>query len=211
MEMPENLSGLAAARGPETSAPPTVGGQGGPQQKGQPASAQEQEIYNEFVTGALNYLHEPKRVDGTLKALQTQDPGTGVANVAAAVITKAASDMQRDGKPLPFEVIIHGASEIFDNVAEIAKEAGLVDFDQDQKAAARAYVTTFDTMRVQLQQMGLIDKTGAQAMLSEIQQADKGAAPGQAQPGGPPMAARPAGGPAGAPAMAAGAPAPMGG
>ena len=209
-DLPTNMSGLGAgmagAPGASTavSRGPMPAGPAMP--KGQPASAEEQQLYDQFVKNAISLMMGDGRGRKAVDAMNTMDPQDGVARVVGPIVAKVAKAAQDGGTPLPFDVILHGTAEIVDNAMELAEAAGIHEFSKDGDAQGGAYVRALDAARVEMQNRGLIDQEQAKAMFAEVQQVDQAGAPGMAGPaaGAPPASPGGAGGSRPAPAAGGG-------
>jgi len=174
MEIPGNLSGLQGAQaGPQTAPGALLSDSPPPPEGPATASPEEQALYETFVGNAAKVLFNKKALAKTVDALKTEDPMEGVARVTAMVVVRVAQEAARQGKPLPMDVLMHGAQEIFGEVVSLAEEAGVHEFSKDPDMVQGAMVRAFDEMRTGLSDAGLIDQQQMQADLQELQAADQ--------------------------------------
>jgi hypothetical protein len=217
--LPDNMSGMAApAAGGATSN--AAFGATNPPAQGEDAGEAEQGVYNQFVSSGILALNDKAASAKIIRSLDTEDPREGVALVSAAIISRVIQAAKKSGAEIPPDVILHGTSEIVENVIERSEDAGVHPFSTDEKMVQGAMIRAFDEVRVALQGMGIVTKEGSAAAMDEIRAgqgqisgadmgADQGAeggglfsGPGAAAPAAP--AAPPA--PGGAPMLDAGAP-----
>jgi hypothetical protein len=194
MQMPDSLSGMPQRTAKaETAVQPPAGA--APQDTPN-VTPQEQALYERTVGGALLAIFDGKALQGTVEALKGDDPAQGVAMVTGAAMARVAEAAMRKGQRIPTDVLMHAATEVFENVAEFAAKTGAgAGLMEDPAAQQRALVMAFEEMRASLPP-GAIDEQEAQADFAEVQQADKsGQAPafmqqaaGAAPKAQPPMA-----------------------
>ncbi|MCV0395489.1 MAG: hypothetical protein K5872_22335 [Rhizobiaceae bacterium] len=138
----------------------------------QQASPEEQKAYDTFVGQALNLIYD-KRTLPQLLAMMKEDPIEGLASATAAVVSRIGMAGEEAGEQFSSEVVLHAATEIFEDLANLATEAGIKDFAADPDAMEGAYFRALDEFRVQLQEAGRIDPEKAKQEMASIQEADE--------------------------------------
>ncbi len=177
MQMPDSLSGMPQrpARAETAVQPPP----GAAPEDAPNVTPQEQALYERTVAGGLLAMFDPKAVQATIEALKDADPAQGLAMVTGAAMARVAEAAMRKGQRIPTDVLMHAATEVFENAAEFAAKIGAAPgIMEDQALQQRALVMAFEEMRAALPP-GAIDPAEAQADFAEVKQAD---ASGQAPP-----------------------------
>jgi hypothetical protein len=201
MQLPDNMSGMQPpAPGGATS--DAAFGVTNPADPGVEAEAGEQKIYDQFVSSGVLMLNDKAAASKIITSLDTEDPAEGVALVSAAIVTRVMQAAQKSNSKVPDDVLLHGISEIIENVIERSEDAGVFAFSQDEKKVQGTMIRAFDEVRVALQGMGVVTKEGSAAAMEEIR-ANQGMISGDAggpasgglMPGGMPSEAAPPSGP----------------
>lgn len=144
---------------------------------GQQASPEEQRAYDEFVSRGMLLIYNRKFLPSVLEMLQGNgDPVEGLATAAAQITKRVASSAKGAGKEIPPDVVFHGGTELFEDLASLSKDAGIKDFSTDQDAFEAAYFRALDQYRMSSQQDGSADQQGAQADLAKLQEMDQSGA-----------------------------------
>lgn len=142
---------------------------GGPQQ----ASPEEQELYNQFVAKAMELTYDPKFMPKVVAMLEGEgDPQEGLAKAAALIIARVATSAEKAGIKLTGDVLFHAGTEVFEDLAELSKEAGIKDYSQDPDALEGAYFRTLDQFRVMMQESGRLNPQTAQKEMAMLEQMD---------------------------------------
>lgn len=165
--------------GPEGSVSPPPGAAPAAQPRtltadAQQATPEEQELYEQFVSKAFMLVYDEKFFPTVVEMLRGgDDPIEGLAVAASTVIARvltAAKDAQAD---LPGDVAFHAGKEVFEDLAELSRQAGIHDFSADPDAFEGAYFRTLDRLRQTLEGTGDINKEAAEADLAMLQQMDE--------------------------------------
>lgn len=139
----------------------------------QEASPEEQELYDRFVSKAFLLVYDkaffPKVVD---MLAGEGDPIEGLARVTATVVVRVMKAAKEAGQELGGDVLFHAAKEIFEDLAELSRRAGIKDYSQDPDSLEGAYFRALDAFRMMLEGDGGIDRESAQADLAMLQQMD---------------------------------------
>ncbi|WP_147307874.1 hypothetical protein [Fulvimarina endophytica] len=140
----------------------------------QPASPEEQALYEKFVSKAFLMVYDKKFIPKVLEMLAGgDDPLEGLAVTASMVIARVMKAAKDAGQKLPGDVAFAGAKEIFEDLAELSRRAGIKDYSQDRDALEGAMFRTMDQLRMILEQSGDIDREAAKADLAMLQEMDQ--------------------------------------
>lgn len=143
------------------------------------ASPEEQQQYNQFVGRAMELINgmfdqivEMLRGGGE-EGQSAEDhgangPGKGLAQTTVMVLAKVGSAAEQAGQTLSPDVVFHGGSEIFSQLAEISDKAGISDYANDRDALEAAYYLTIDMATEQMAQSGELDQEGAKAAMQQL-------------------------------------------
>lgn len=155
--------------------PPMPPEEGQPLGEAQQASPEEQEQYNHFVAKAYELIYDRSLLPGILDMLAGEgDPMEGLARASAMVIKRLMDMAEGAGDKLSGDVILHAGTEVFEDLANLAKEAKIFDFSADQDAFEGAYFRMLDQLRNMLQQSGKIDQQAAAKDLQTLMEMDQG-------------------------------------
>lgn len=152
----------------------------------QQASPEEQAQYDQFVGRAMEVIYNKKMFPHVVEMLRGggndgQDkqaagpsgPAQGLANATALIVTrvyKAAADARTNISP---DVLFHGGTEIFQQLAEISDKAKISNYAKDRDALEGAYFVAIDKTTEQLKQSGVIDEAEAKAAMQQLQEMDQ--------------------------------------
>lgn len=143
-------------------------------QAAQQASPEEQALYDQFVGEAFNMIYDKRMLPGVLEMLRGGgDPVGGLATAAAQVTAKVYASAQKAGQQIPPDVLLHAGTEIYEDLAELSKTAGIKDFSKDKDAFESGYFRALDQYRMMEQQNGTADQGAAKRDLDTLQQMDK--------------------------------------
>ena len=157
------------------------------------ASPEEQQQYDQIVSNAMTLIYSREATPAILAMLQGDgDPVEGLARAASTIMMRVIQSGAQAGVPLSGDVVMHAGTEVFEDLAELSKEAGIEDFSQDQEAFEKAYFLALDYARKGLQDAGMLDPATADADLQKLQRMD---ADGQLEPMMMGLAGQDAGGP----------------
>lgn len=143
---------------------------------GQPvqASPEEQAQYNEFVGQALMLIYDEKMFGKIVDLLNgAGDPMDGLARATSLVVGRIMDVAEKAGDKLSGDVILHGAKEIFEDLANLSAKAGIMDYSQDQDAFEGAFFRAVDMLRTLLQQMGKLDEAAVKQDFDKLVQMDQ--------------------------------------
>jgi len=167
---PDQVAGPVADAIPEEGA---AQGPSGISTEPQQASAEEQDLYNRFVSKAFMLIYDEKFLPKAVDMLAGEgDPKEGLARLTSSVVVRIMKAAKESGAELGGDVLFHGAKEIFEDLAELSRVSGVFDYSQDPDALEGAYFRALDHFRMTLQEGGEIDQPAAQADLDMLQKMD---------------------------------------
>ncbi len=146
------------------------------------ASKEEQAQYDEFVTNAMSLMNDEKGLQGLLKAIGGDDnPVEGLANVVASIVMRVEDSADKSGTKISGDVLIHGGAEILEQVADLAEQAGVHEFTEEELESA-TYMA-MDIYRDARQSQGKLDQGAFGQDLKELQAAEADGSLEQQVPG----------------------------
>ncbi len=121
---------------PATLQPSLRGDLSAPAPQEQPnVSAEEQTEYNQVVNNAYNLLYE--NMPALLKSIAGGgDPVTGIAQAVANVMSRLVNSAAQAGKKFSGGVILHAGIEVLEDLADLAKDAGIDDLTDEELESA---------------------------------------------------------------------------
>lgn len=152
---------------------------GAPQQ----ASPEEQAQYEQFVNKAYELIYAQGEANpAILKSLEGNgDPIDGLANTAAMVVLRVEEAAEASGAQLADGVVYNAGIEILEDLASLARTAGIHEFDEKDTEAA--LYRALDVYRAFKEGAGGIDQQKYQAELGQVVEADRQGKLGQIVPG----------------------------
>lgn len=149
----------------------------------QPATPEEQQQYDEFVSQALNLISKPESKalrDKLLTLLKTgDDPVQALASTSYNVFSAVFKSGVQAGRQFDSGVLLAAGEEITQHIAIFAKVRKVGDYSDDDINAA--YLQAVDMFR--MNNKDLLDPQGAQQDLHQIQDADNQGSLDQVAPG----------------------------
>ena len=153
---PQQPHGMPPADGPQK---PTM--EPGPSEGGdvfgeeQMATPEEQDTYNRVVGRAFQLIYDEKMFPKILEQLRGGDnPPLGLAKTAAMVVARIAHAVNESGSDVSPEVAFNAGKEIFEDLAELSKRAGIKDYTQDPDAFEGAFFSALDQYRIIAEKAG---------------------------------------------------------
>lgn len=151
------------------------------------ATPEEQAQYDKFVTDGLSLIYEGGKVREGVLDLLDDDPSDLIAafgqadelspeNFGPAVALGAAAAVvvleivRNEQDPHEGAIILHGGQAILEELADIAREAGIHEFSPEE--VNDALLVGMDLYRAAAERDGLYNPEDAQADAAELQQAD---------------------------------------
>ncbi len=150
---------------------------------------EEQGQYDQFVNNALLLIYDDNAMPALLKRFAAgakTDPVSSLATVAVQIIDRLEGSAASKGAKIDPDVVMHGGLEILEDLANLAKEAQIHEFT-DQELEAATYMA-MDLYRNTKEQKGELDKAAVDQQFNELAQADKEGKLGEVsgEPGGAP-------------------------
>ena len=133
---------------------------------GEPASPEEQEAYDKFVSMALLHMHDEKVAPKLAERMRSGDPVETIGRVGAALGMTLIEKAREAGEEIPGDVILHGGREIIDALVEMAEASGVGPLSEED--AEQAFYVAADEFRDMMQAGGQYDQETAQADAQEI-------------------------------------------
>ena len=124
----------------------------------------------QFVENGLTIIENS--LPQFLKSIEGDgDPVVGLATSVAALVLRLEDSARSKGKEIPPEAIEQGGVDLLEGAAQIATEAGIHDFSEED--LTRAYLLAVDNYRVAKQERGELDQGAAKAQFDVFQQAEQ--------------------------------------
>jgi hypothetical protein len=165
--------GLAPQTEPETE----------PEDGGEAPSPEEQAQYDKFVKNGYKMIYGDKATTETvLDGLSGGgDPVAGLANMTATLVARLVESARRNGVVLSDDVVFAGGMEIFDDLANLQREAGIAELSEEQAEAA--LFQAMDRYREMGMQGGWIDPQRAAEDIKALREAETSGRLDEAMPG----------------------------
>ena len=167
-QMPEQTPEQMPAEG---QMPEQMPAEGQPDMEGN-VSPEEQAEYDQFVDNGLKLIYNEAMTDKILERLQASDnPVEGLANVTFMVIEKLITSGKQNGKEFSGDIKFHGGVEILEDIANLAMEAGLHEFSEEELESAM--YATLDLYGEKEKREGTLDEGAAQQDMAGLIQMDQ--------------------------------------
>ncbi len=179
------MAGLGMAAAPAAPAPVAPQQQGLDQQQmppgemaegGEPASPEEQEMYDEIVARAYLLIFDEKSRkprDSVVKMLSEGEPKAALGQAAATIFFRVEEAAAKAGIKVPGEVKEAAGAEVFSTMAELATKVGTTDFMTDEDAFAGAFYIAANELQNMESSAGMLDEQETSAEFDEIIAADQ--------------------------------------
>lgn len=133
---------------------------------------EEQAQYDQFVANGMQLLYSPQALPRVLQAMQGDgDPVEGLANALVTLVTRLEDSAGKGNAEISGDVKFHGATELLGQMADLAKEAGIHDYSEDEQE--RALYLALDLYRNARQQQGQLPQEAINQDWQELVQADQ--------------------------------------
>lgn len=161
--MEQLAGGLMAPRGQPS-------GQGEAVSVMQAASPEEQAEYDQFVGNGMKLIYSESTFPKILESLTSGDDAKhSLAQTAAMIVVRTVQSAMQAGRKLSGDVILHGGTELFEEVADVATKAGVHDFAKDRNALEGAMFQAMDMARQNLQGMGAMDPEAVRQDVDQLE------------------------------------------
>lgn len=152
------------------------------------AAPEQQAEYDRFVGRAMELIYSEQMFPRIVEMLRggkkppgnpdsepskKSGPAEALAMTTVTVIERVVGAAKKAGQQLSPDVIFHGGTEIFSQLAEISDKAGISDYANDRDALEAAYFKAIDIYLKQAQRSGDIDKQAAQAQMQKLEEMNK--------------------------------------
>lgn len=156
---------------PEQGAGPMSGDMGGDSNA---ATPEEQQQYDQIVAKAYDLIYDNKTMPAIVETLKGEgDPIEGLARTTSSVMLRVIQSGMQANVPINGEVAFHAGTEVFEDLADLSREAGVKDYTQDQDGMEKAYFLALDYSRQAFQDAGILDPAAADADLQALQKMDQ--------------------------------------
>lgn len=148
--------------------------QGSPLTEIQQASPEEQKLYDKFVAKAFDAIYDKASLPGILTMLEGDgDPIEGLAKATVGVVSRVQAAAVAAGQKLPGDVVFHAGKEVFEDLAELSREAKIKDFSQDEDALEAAFFRALDEYRLMMQSSPDFDQAAFQRDFDQLKAMDE--------------------------------------
>lgn len=145
-------------------------------------SAEEQQQYNRFVGNGMQMMFAEEGLSTVVESLKGDgNPVEGLANSVVAVVTRLEDSAKQAGEAVSGDVLYHGGVELLEQLADLAKVAGVHDFSEDEMESAM--YLALDTYRITREQDGGLPQDRMKADMQELEQAERDGTLDQLLPG----------------------------
>lgn len=164
---------------------PQQGGQQGRQRQGrqqprqQPRQEEESNVtpeeqaeYDEFVTNGMNLIYGEQVMPQVLQSIEGDgNPIQGLANTVATVVMRLEDSAEQAGRPISGDVKFHGATELLEQMAELAEEAGVHQYSEEDMESS--LFLALDIYRATRSEQGKLPEEAITEDFQQLVQADK--------------------------------------
>lgn len=164
--------------------------EGSAQDEEQPnVSPDEQAAYDQFVGNGMELLYNEAVMPKLLESVRsTEDPAEGLGNAVATLVMRLDDSASKAGQEISGDVKLHAAKELLEQMAELAEEAGIHKYTEEEMESA--FYFALDIYRNTRQAEGKIKPEELQGDMQEIQAADEAGRIDEVLPGLSDYAAR---------------------
>lgn len=135
-------------------------------------SPEEQQQYNEYVENGMNMMYDEKIMPQLMETVTgSGNPIEGLANAIMAIVTRLDDSAEKKGVTIPGDVKLHGATEIMEQMVELAETAGVHEYTEEEMESA--YYRAIDLYRESRQEQGKLPVEDLKQDMGELVEADK--------------------------------------
>jgi hypothetical protein len=159
---------------PQTGMPgPAMGEEGAAMGEEQPnVSPEEQAQYEQWVTNGMQLIYSKQTLPHVMKLLSGgEKPTEGLANALAMVALRLDESAKEGGTEISGDVKLHGAQELLEQLAELAENAGIHEFSEEELEAA--FYLALDIYRSTAQANGTLPVEDLKQDFNELVAADQ--------------------------------------
>lgn len=135
-------------------------------------SPEDQAQYDQFVQNGMELMYGEQVMPALLKSIEsTEDPAEGLGNAVATLVMRLDDSASKAGQEISGDVKLHAAKELLEQMAELAEEAGIHEYTEEEMESA--FYFALDVYRTTRQAEGKINPEEFQGDMQEIQAADQ--------------------------------------
>lgn len=132
----------------------------------------EQQAYDTFVGNGMELLYNENVMPKLLESIRSaEDPAEGLGNAVATLVMRLDDSASKAGQEISGDVKLHAAKELLEQMAEVAEEAGVHEYSEEEMESA--FYSALDTYRTTRQAEGKLNPEEFQGDMQEIQAADQ--------------------------------------
>lgn len=141
-------------------------------EEGTNVSPEDQRQYDRFVTNGMKLIYDPKAMPQLLQTIAGGgNPVQGIANALATVVMRLEDSAGKQGQQIDGDVELHGATELMEQMIELAETAGIHEYTPEEIESA--YYLAIDTYRVAKQEKGTLPVEALTEDFTMLQQANE--------------------------------------
>lgn len=134
-------------------------------------SPEEQAQYAEFVDNAYKLVYGDDSMPAVLDRMKSsENPVEAVANIAASTVMRLQDSAEKAGTTISPDVLFHGGKEIVEDLADLASEAGIHDFTEEEMEAV--WYQALDIYRSLAEGAGVDHSEAAAQDIAMLQEAE---------------------------------------
>jgi hypothetical protein len=135
------MAGLLSAQEPDKQRENTAGGSVRVREEDEDnesnVSPEEQQSYDAFVTNGMSLMHSDEGLPKLLQSIEADgSPVEGLANTVVAIIIRLEDSAKQQGMELSGDVMMHGGTELLEQAADLAEQAGVHEFTDEEIESA---------------------------------------------------------------------------
>jgi len=151
-------------------------------EEGSEVTPEEQEQYERFVTNGMKVLYSKQALPQIIESIRgAGSPVEGLANTLVMLVMRLEDGAEQAGQQISPDVLMHGGTELLEQMVDLAEKAGLPEFDESQIESA--LYLALDTYRAARQQQGRLPEDQLAADMQELSRADQAGELEQIMPG----------------------------
>lgn len=134
---------------------------------------EEQALYDKMVNNGYQLIYGSRdQREAVMESLSgAGDPVAGLANTSAQIVGRLVESARRNGVQLSDDVVFAGGMELFDDLANLQREAGIAELDEKQAEAA--LYQGMDRYREIAKAGGWLDEKGAAEQIMELRRMEE--------------------------------------
>lgn len=164
--MPQGNPGAPAPGGGPMAGQPDPGGES------ENVSPEEQAEYNEFVSNGMELIYDEQAMPQILQNIEGDgNPIEGLANSLVMIVMRLDESAQEGGKEISGDVKFHGATELMEQMVELAEQAGIHEYSEEDMESS--LLLAMDLYRDMSRERGTLPVEELSEDMNEIVQADE--------------------------------------